>query len=235
MKNSYKKFAYYYDEVMARLNYDLWLEFIEPYLNNGDDILDLACGTGTLLSMLKMSGYNTDGLDLSEEIIEIANEKKKLNRLDINFYVADMTNFHLNKKYDMITCFFDSINFLQSKRDIDKMLNCVTAHLKDNGYFICDIFSKELLKEYENNEIHDDYETFKIDWITKKTTPTSLKHSITIKEGDDCFNESYYEYYYDIRDISNKKLKLIKISGDFNDDLLDDDERILLVFQKSTS
>ena len=28
--NSYKKFGYYYDEVMAELNYDLWLEFIEP-------------------------------------------------------------------------------------------------------------------------------------------------------------------------------------------------------------
>ena len=78
MKNSYKKFAYYYDEVMASLNYDLWLEFIEPYLKNGDSILDLACGTGTLLSMLKMSGYNTDGLDLSEEIIEIAKDRKSV-------------------------------------------------------------------------------------------------------------------------------------------------------------
>lgn len=231
MKNSYKKFAYYYDEVTSSLNYDLWLEFIEPYLTKNDFILDLACGTGTLLSMLKMSGYNCDGLDLSNEIIEIANEKKKLNRLDINFYVADMTNFNLHKKYNMITCFFDSINFLQTKNDINKMLDCVTSHLNDNGYFICDIFSFEMMKEYENNEIHQDYETFKLDWITKREN-TKLKHTITITEDDDVFKENYYEYYYDIKDISHKKLKLIKISGDFNDDFLDDDERILLVFQK---
>ena len=32
MKNAYKKFAYYYDEIMQGMNYDLWVEFVEPYL-----------------------------------------------------------------------------------------------------------------------------------------------------------------------------------------------------------
>lgn len=232
MRNSYKRFAYFYDEVTSSLNYYLWFEFVEPYLKKGDSVLDLACGTGTFLSILYMNGYKCEGLDLSEEIIEIANEKKKINRFDIDFHVNDMTNFRMNKKYDMITCFFDSINFLKTKNDINKMLDCVQAHLKEGGYFICDIFSKEMMKEYSNNEIHEDYETFKIDWTTIKATPTSLKHTINISEFDDCFKEIYYEYYYDIRDISHKKLKLIKISGDFNDDLQEDDERILLVFQK---
>ena len=52
--NEYKKFGYYYDEVMSKLNYDLWLEFIEPYLKKGDKILDLACGTATLVTMLNI-------------------------------------------------------------------------------------------------------------------------------------------------------------------------------------
>ena len=52
MRNAYKMFGYYYDEVMAELDYDLWLEFIEPYLKKGDKVLDLACGTGTLATML---------------------------------------------------------------------------------------------------------------------------------------------------------------------------------------
>ena len=76
--NEYKKFAYYYDEVMSSLEYDLWVEFVEPYLKPNDKILDLACGTGTFLTMLKLKGYDTTGLDLSDTIIEIALEKAKL-------------------------------------------------------------------------------------------------------------------------------------------------------------
>ena len=51
--NAYKKFGYYYDEVMAQLNYDLWLEFIEEFLKPGDNVLDLACGTAILCTMLR--------------------------------------------------------------------------------------------------------------------------------------------------------------------------------------
>ena len=232
MRNAYKMFGYYYDEVMAELDYDLWLEFIEPYLKKGDKVLDLACGTGTLATMLTLSGYKASGLDLSETIIEIANEKKKVNHLNIPFYVADMTRFRLDEKFDMITCFFDSVNFLSDTKQIQNLFDCVYKHLNDGGYFIFDIFSEEMFKEYENNEIHKDYETFYLDWTTKKATPKSLKHNIEIKELDDVYKESYYEYYYDIKDVQSKKFKIIKISGDFNDDYQDGDERILIVCQK---
>ena len=232
MKNAYKKFGYYYDEIMANMDYDLWLEFIEPYLKKGDKILDLACGSGTFATMLKLSGYEVSGLDLSESIIEIANEKRKINHLDIPFYVMDMTSFRLDEKFDVITCFFDSVNFLKDKKQIANLFDSVYKHLNNGGYFIFDVFSKEMFKEYENNEMHEDYETFYIDWITKKTSPNTLKHSISIKELDDVFSETYYEYYYDIKDLQSKKFRIIKIAGDFNDDLQEDDERIILVYQK---
>lgn len=233
MKNAYKKFGYYYDEVMARVDYDLWLEFTLPYLKKGDNILDLACGTGTFCSMLTLEGYKADGVDLSETIIEIANEKRKINRMDIDFYIQDMTKFKIDKKYNVITCYFDSINFIKEKKDIDKMMESVSHHLKEGGYFICDIFSKVMLEEYEYNELDEDYETFKIHWITKRVDSKTLKHTMTITEAlDEPFTETYYEYYHDIKDVSNKNLKLIKVCGDFNDDLEAEDERIILVFQK---
>lgn len=231
MSNSYKRFSYFYDEVTQELEYDLWLEFVEPYLKPNDTILDLACGTGTFATMLKLKGYNSEGLDLSNEIIEIANEKRKINHLDIPFYVMDMTSFKLDKKYDMITCFFDSVNFLDNKSKIKKMFDSVYNHLKTNGYFIFDIASKVLFNEYDGNEIHKDYETFYIDWVTKKED-NKLNHKIKIKDVDDIFTENYYEYFYDIKDVLDKRFKTIKIVGDFNDDLDINDERILIVLQK---
>ena len=232
MKNAYKKFAYYYDEIMQEMNYDLWVEFVEPYLKKDDKILDLACGTGTFATMLKLKGYDVSASDLSEEIIEIANEKRKINRLDINFYVADMTNFRVDEKQDVITCFFDSVNFLKDKNEVKKLFNSVYSALKENGYFIFDIFSKEMLKEYTENELNEDYETFKIHWKTSLIKSDTLKHNIEITEDDESIKETYYEYYYDIKDILDKRFEIIKISGDFNDDLEDDDERILIVLKK---
>ena len=114
--NAYKTFAYYYDEVYQDLDYKLWLDFIEPYLSVSSSILDVACGTGTLAILLKLKGYDVEGLDLSDSIIEIAKEKSKINHLSIPFYVADMTNFKLEKTYDMVTCFFDSFNINDIKK-----------------------------------------------------------------------------------------------------------------------
>ena len=235
MNNSYKKFAYYYDEVMSELDYYSWVEFTLNYLKPQDKILDLACGTGTFLTMLKLKGYDCYGLDLSEEIIEIANEKRKINHLDIDFKVANMIDFKYDMKFDCITCFFDSINFLNNKNDITKMLNNIYDHLNPNGYFIFDIASKTLFDEYDNSNINKDYGNFKIDWITKKTSPKSLKHTISIKEFDEEFKETYFEYFYDLKDLKSNKFKLIKLSGDFNDDLEPEDERILVVYQKQTN
>lgn len=233
MKNAYKKFAYYYDEVIQETNYDLWVEFVEPYLKKDDKILDLACGTGTFITMLKLSGFEfVSGLDLSDEIIEIANEKRKINRLNIDFYVEDMMSFKVKEKQDVITCFFDSINFLKDKNEIKKLFNSVYNALKPNGYFIFDIFSKEMLKEYENNKFEKDFETFKIKWITKKINSSTLKHEIEINEDDESINESYYEYYHPLNELMDSRFNLEKLSGDFNDDLEDEDERIIVVYRK---
>jgi len=232
MKNAYKKFAYYYDEIMQGLNYDLWVEFCEPYLKKTDKILDLACGTGIFATMLKLNGYDASGSDLSEEIIEIANEKRKINRLDIDFRVEDMTSFKRDEKFDVITCFFDSVNFLKDKSEIKKLFNSVYAALKSGGYFIFDVFSLEMMKEYEKNELNEDYETFKIDWKTKKINSNTLRHDIIITEVDEIINESYFEYYYPVNDLLDKRFNVIKIAGDFNDDLDINDERILIVLQK---
>ena len=72
MNNAYKDFSYYYDDLMEVIEYDLWYEFILPYLKPTEHILDLACGTGTLAVILANAGYETYGLDLSENSVFVA-------------------------------------------------------------------------------------------------------------------------------------------------------------------
>lgn len=230
--NAYNRFAYYYDDVYEKLDYTLWLDFIKPYLNESSSILDLACGSGTLAILLKLKNYTVEGLDLSESIIEIAKEKAKMNHLQIPFYVKDMTSFNLDKTYDVITCFFDSVNFLKTMEDIQNLLSSVNKHLNPNGIFIFDIFSKALLKEYRHHRFKRKYPTHSIKWTTKRLDSSTLRHSILIKEGKIKLEEIYFEYYHPLESLVFPGFEVIKMSGDFNEDLQAEDERILIVLKK---
>ncbi|MDE7384550.1 MAG: class I SAM-dependent methyltransferase [Anaeroplasmataceae bacterium] len=230
--NEYKRFAYYYDDVYEELDYTLWLDFIKPYLNPTSFILDLACGSGTLAILLKLNHYSVEGLDLSESIIEIAKEKAKMNHLHIPFYVGDMTNFTLDRTYDVITCFFDSVNFLKTKDDIQNLLSSVNKHLNPNGIFIFDIFSKALLEEYKHHRFKRKYPTHSIKWTTKKIDSSTLMHSILIKEGKLKLEEIYFEYYHPLESLTFPGFEVVKMCGDFKESLQVQDERILIVLKK---
>ena len=147
MKNEYKKFGYYYEEIMSRINYDLWLEFVEPYLSKGDRVLDLACGTGTFCNLLTLNGYKADGLDLSESIIEIAREKKRINRLDIDFRVCDMTNF--KTEYKQFPIIESKMHFIKR---VAKTANKYKEQIKNFEVFKLN-WDYPLLSEWKN-KIH---------------------------------------------------------------------------------
>ncbi len=231
--NEYKYFSYYYDDVVAKVKYKDWLDFIRPYLTPNSSILDLACGSGTLAILLKLNGYDVEGLDLSESILEIAKEKTKMHHLVIPYHLANMTSFNLNKKYDVITCFFDSINFLKNETEIDELFASVYQHLNPNGLFIFDVFSKRMLKHYKHHKFTLKAPTHQLIWKTKTKKPNLLIHEIKIKESDETFLETYKEYYHDMSLFSSHQFSLEKLSGDFKDTLDKKDERILFVMKKS--
>lgn len=230
--NAYSRFAYYYDDIFSELDYTDWLNFIEPYLKKEANILDLACGSGTLAILLKLKGYNAEGLDLSSSIIAVAREKAKMHHLSIPFYVDDMTSFQLDKKYDVITCFFDSVNFLKTKEELDALFECVYKHLNDDGLFIFDVFSNTLLNEYKNHKLIIKENTHKIKWKSKKLDSSTLIHNILIKEGRLKQKEQYFEYYHSIDELKHNLFNNILISGDFNATFNNNNERILLVYKK---
>ena len=229
--NSYKDFSYYYDEIMEIIEYDLWVDFVKPYLKENDKILDLACGSGTFAISLANLEYNVTGLDLSDEIISVAKEKAKINRKEIDFHTLDMSDFNLDKKFDVITCFFDSVNFLQ-KNKIINMMDCVYQHLNEGGYFIFDLFTYNKMKFFNNTTLKDKLSFGKYIWKMKVKNDT-LFHKITIIDNKEKIKEEYFEYYYDYKEFLDSRFKFISVTTDFTDKLdLTNGERILVVLQK---
>ncbi len=233
MNKNYDQLSFYYDEIMHVMNYKEMYDFTKKYLKKESSILDLACGSGTLAILLKINGYDIEGLDISSTMIEVAIEKNKINHTDISFHIADMINFNLNKKYDVITCFFDSINMLDNISKIHQMFENIYNNLNENGIFIFDIFSYSKYLECKRLRFKEDLIWFKYDWKLNITKPNKLIHNIKIKEGSKKINEIYNEYFYDFNDLIDlNKFNILKVSGDFKDSYHIDDERVVVVLQK---
>ena len=229
-KNEYKSFSYYYDEIMELIEYDGWVNLTKKYLTPTSKILDLACGSGTLAVSLANDGYNVSGLDLSKEIIAVAKEKMITNHVDIDFSVKDMTNFTYDEKFDVITCYFDSVNFL-TKDEVRRMMDAVYNNLNDGGYFIFDLFTLSKMKEFNKLTIKDNLAFAKYKW-KMNVKNNIIYHKIKITDGTSKIVEKYHEYYHDVNEILDERFKVISITTDFKDSFSEEDERILVVLQK---
>jgi SAM-dependent methyltransferase len=136
-----KKYAKYYDLFNRGKEYSKECDFIEQVFKNSaiqiKEILDLGCGTGLHDKELSNRGYNITGMDLSKEMIDIAQTNNK----NIEFIVGDMTNFNLNKKFDSIICMFSSIGYLTENNQIEDFFSCVKNHLNEKGTLIIDCWN----------------------------------------------------------------------------------------------
>jgi SAM-dependent methyltransferase len=130
-KNDYLNFS----KKMA----DIFPLLIKNYTEKYDNILDLACGEGTFCRELTKNGFNIEEVDLSKKQIETAKLKSEEEGLSINFYNENIINFKNDKKYDVITSWFDSLNYIIDKNDIKKVFKNVFSMLNDDGVFIFDM------------------------------------------------------------------------------------------------
>ena len=85
--------------------YDQWLDFVEQELpKTTGQILDLACGAGRLAVMLAQNGYQVSGVDLSEEMLALAEMHAREADLAIPFMQGNMLDLSALGQYSAVTC-----------------------------------------------------------------------------------------------------------------------------------
>ncbi|UCF70655.1 MAG: class I SAM-dependent methyltransferase [candidate division WOR-3 bacterium] len=147
--------APYYDRLMSFVNYSSWVSYIEKIikLNNIDErcIFDVACGTGVCLELWVERGYNVFGLDRSFEMLQVC-QKKLSGRENVLLLSGDMRNFSLARQVPVITCLYDSLNYLLTEAELLSCFRCVRRALRDDGVFIFDMNTIHSLRdEWGNN------------------------------------------------------------------------------------
>ncbi|MBC8183990.1 class I SAM-dependent methyltransferase [candidate division KSB1 bacterium] len=151
----YSKLASIYDEVMSHVEYIKWARYIERVINKWQpqcrSLLDISCGTGNFLFSLNFKDIECLGLDMSFEMIKIAAEKNKSQTQNINFFQGDMVSIVLKKKFNVVVCLYDSINYLLDLKLWQQLFLRVADVLDKNGIFVFDICTKNNSVKYFNN------------------------------------------------------------------------------------
>jgi SAM-dependent methyltransferase len=129
--------------------YDIdWGRFAEQYSRlidqllveygiNQARVLDLACGTGILAICLAAHGHIVHGIDNSPEMVALA-RAKSMSMANISFEVQDMTRFIVPDEFDLVTCTFDSLNYVLSIDAVEAMFSRVARCLREPGLFVLD-------------------------------------------------------------------------------------------------
>jgi SAM-dependent methyltransferase len=103
----------------------------------GGPVLELACGTGSLLAPLAAAGLEVVGLDLSEEMLRIARQRIAELPGDVRDRIrlvhADMGAFDLGREFPLVVLADNSFRELTTEEELASCLRCVARHLEPGG------------------------------------------------------------------------------------------------------
>ena len=140
--DAYTSFAYVYDTFMDNVPYGEWARHIrEKLCEHGVTdgiVLDLGCGTGTMTERLAGYGYDMIGVDNSEEMLELAMEKKTESGYDILYLLQDMRGFELYGTVRAVVSVCDSVNYITEPDELEEVFRLVNNYLDPKGIFLFD-------------------------------------------------------------------------------------------------
>jgi ubiquinone/menaquinone biosynthesis C-methylase UbiE len=138
--HEYDLIAPFYD-----IEHDRFSEDLDMYSNyaelSGGKILELACGSGRILLPLAQEGYELTGVDSSERMLEIAQQRLQEEDLADRCQLVqqDMRTLQLGQKYRLAILGLGSLGHITTRKDQQSTLAAVRAHLSHGATLIIDI------------------------------------------------------------------------------------------------
>ena len=141
--DAYTGFAEVYDLFMDQVPYEKWsgriIQILSTYGIRDGLVLDLGCGTGSMTELLAGAGYDMIGMDASEEMLELAYEKRAESGHDILYLLQDMREFELYGTVRAIVSVCDSLNYITEEEELLHVFRLVRNYLDPDGVFFFDM------------------------------------------------------------------------------------------------
>ncbi len=135
-------------------------------------LLDVGCGTGCHLELLD-ERYDVEGLDLNPGLLDVARARCP----GVAFHEADMANFSLSGRFDIVTCLFSSVGYVRTEKRLRSAVLCMRRHLNPGGVLLVEPwFTPEAYWTGTITANHVDRPDLKIAWMytSEREGPVSV-------------------------------------------------------------
>lgn len=178
--NIYRLFADVYDRMSADAHslrmVPYTMRILRRFKFHGSRGLDLCCGSGSATLALAEEGLQMYGLDGSPSMLKHA--RAKLGRVPralakkIRFTQGILPDFasarglKAGAPFDLVTCYYDSLNYMLTPEDLEKTFATVSRIMSDGGLFVFDMNTLEALKTLWGEQVYAGTEG-NLAWIWK--------------------------------------------------------------------
>ena len=209
---SYEFLAGSYDALTADVGYPRWADYIEGHFARLKRpvrrVLDLCCGTGSLTYELSRRGYEVVGVDLSDEMLSIAEEKCRDLPIRPRFFCQSMDALRLPWEVDACVCCLDSVNYVLKPRKLQKAFQRVCRYLVPGGLVLFDADTPEKLESMDGQVFLDETEDEFCVWrgeYSQKRRVCSFWMDIFRREGNlwQRGGELHEEYAYTMDELED--------------------------------
>ena len=211
--DAYTGFAEVYDTFMDNVPYAEWTEYYAGILKeNGIRdglVLDLGCGTGSMTELLAGLGYDMIGVDNSEEMLEIASEKKAASGHDILYLLQDMREFELYGTVRAVISACDSVNYITEPEELAEMFALVNNYLDPGGLFLFDFNTeykyREILGDTSISENREECSFLWESFYDPQERINEYDLTIFVREGElyRKFEETHFQRGYTVREVAD--------------------------------
>ena len=151
--------------------------------SRGNRWLDVACGTGRHLELLRPR-YRVVGVDLSDEMLRLARRRLP----GVRLVRGDMRSFDLGERFDVVSCLFSAIGYLRTEADLRRAMGVFARHLRPGGVLLVQpwIDPKYLKRGHVTLTLHDggSVKVARASSVTVRGARTSVHfHYLIAEEG----------------------------------------------------
>jgi SAM-dependent methyltransferase len=136
----FRKSQRFYDAIYGWKDYPAEVERLESAIRarhpQARTLLDVACGTGKHLELLR-DRYRVEGVDLDPEMLDIARARLGSG---VPLHLGDMVHFDLGKRFDVVTCLFSSVAYAVTPERLASAIAAMARHVAPSGVLVVEPF-----------------------------------------------------------------------------------------------
>jgi len=233
----YSELASVYHEMYQHIfDYDKEFDFYDAILksNNCRKILEIGCGSGMLARQFLKNEYDFLGLDLFNEMLNIARKETNSDR----FVQGDMRNLSYEGQFDAVLITGRSIAYVTENKGIIDTFNGVHRALRPDGIFIFGVFEAngifDNFNDFEQTIDHKNKKIRRISKLSKNllTGWTYDWHARYIIEQDDKVSE--FDDLTTLRAFTKDEISLfLKLTGFKIIDIIGEGKALTLIAENS--